>query len=351
MNQQPLWSEQQQPRYPRKTPHFYSWYTLSGLVLLYLIPCVLFTVANVETGSTDISKEPAFYQSLTSAGAIVLLVLHGLILLIDTSNFVTLNGKIRWRSLNGWSRFGLGLVYCGFWIMPPIYLILAVKYRWEVRQQARLPLPPIINGYGANPQIQQYSQVTYAPQPPDNAARTIPSYNQPYPTPLPPRRTKVFISYSHKDTRYLQRLQTHLAHYERLGRIEVWNDTKLSQGALWYEEIKKAAAQTKVAIILVSADYLASRFIVEKELPPLFQAARTEEAIIIPVILSACAFGASQLAPFQAVNDPKTPLSGMTWDETEKIWATVARVVSEAVHAPLPAQEVIKSFPWTQKGV
>lgn len=348
MNQQPLWSEPQQPHYPQKMPRLYSWYTLGGLVTLYVASCVLFTIAGGGTSNPDVSKEPVLYQSLTSAGAIALLVLHGMILLIDAPNFFTLNGKIRWRSLNNWSRIGLGFVYCGFWLMPPVYLALAIKYRWEVKRQARLPLHSIVNGYVVNQQAQQYSQVAHVP---DNAARTIPSYNQQYSLPRPPRRTKVFISYSHKDASYLQRLQTHFSHYERLGRVEVWNDTKLAQGAVWHEEIRKAAAQTKVAVILVSADYLASQFIVEKELPPLLHAARTEEAIIIPIILSACAFGASQLAQFQAVNDPKKPLSSMNWDETEKIWATVARIVSDAVNAPLPAQEVIKSFPWTQRGI
>src|SRR5438270_9912139 len=103
-------------------------------------------------------------------------------------------------------------------------------------------------------------------------------------------RSKVFISYSHKDVRYLRQLQTHLAYYERVGLIEVWDDTKLTPGAVWHEQIENALRQTKVAILLVSADFLASKFIAENELPPLLAAAQSEGAVIISVILSACAF-------------------------------------------------------------
>lgn len=89
-------------------------------------------------------------------------------------------------------------------------------------------------------------------------------------------RTKVFISYSHSDVRYLKQLQTHLAYYERIGLIDVWDDTKLLPGAVWHEEIEKVIQQTKVAILLVSAAFLAPRFIAENELPPLLAAAQTE---------------------------------------------------------------------------
>lgn len=164
-------------------------------------------------------------------------------------------------------------------------------------------------------------------------------------TPIPYNRTKVFISYSHKDAKYLQRLQTHFAHYERMGLVDVWDDTKLPPGTLWQEEIKHVIALTRVAILLVSADFLASQFIAENELPPLLAAAQTQGATIIPVILSACAFEASSLARFQAVNNPSKPISSMNWNEKEKIWATVARIVSNAMNAQQSVARTKNSVP------
>jgi hypothetical protein len=103
-------------------------------------------------------------------------------------------------------------------------------------------------------------------------------------------RTNVFISYSHKDTKYLLRLQTHLTVYERNKLLDIWDDTKILGGALWHEEIQKALKQAKIAILLVSADFLASKFIAENELPPLLFAAKAGGARILPIILSPCGF-------------------------------------------------------------
>lgn len=146
-------------------------------------------------------------------------------------------------------------------------------------------------------------------------------------------RNRVFISYSHSDRKYLDRLKTHLVPYERRGLLSVWDDTQIRPGSIWYEEIKQAIKQTKVAILLVSADFLASRFIAEDELPPLLDAAKSEGAIIIPIILSHCAFEQTELAKFQAINSPSRPLDMMRKSEREEIWARVARIVNESMNA------------------
>jgi TIR domain len=155
-------------------------------------------------------------------------------------------------------------------------------------------------------------------------------------------RSKVFISYSHKDARYLKQLQTHLAYYERMGLVDVWDDTKLHPGTQWQEEIKNVIALTRVAILLVSADFLASQFIAENELPPLLTAAQSEGAVILSVILSACAFEETLLAQFQAVNSPSKPLLSMSKSDKEKTWHLVAKTVKEAINSQPAIEEMSK---------
>src|SRR2546423_5772777 len=146
------------------------------------------------------------------------------------------------------------------------------------------------------------------------------------------RRTKVFISYSHQDAEWLQRLRVHLKPLEREHRIDIWDDTRIRPGSKWRKEIKQALAATKVAVLLVSADFLASDFIATDELPPLLSAAEKEGAVILPVILSPSRFlKTPSLAQFQSVNLPSRPLIGMAKDEQEAVLVSV----SEAIEASL----------------
>jgi hypothetical protein len=146
----------------------------------------------------------------------------------------------------------------------------------------------------------------------------------------PGSRTQIFISYSHQDKSHLERLQVHLEPFRRAG-IDIWDDTRIAAGQQWRHEIEQALAKTKVAILLVSADFLASKFIAENELPPLLASASTGGTLILPVVVGACNFGASALSSFQAVNIPSKPLNSMTRPKREEVWSHVAKVASDAL--------------------
>ncbi|MCX6828446.1 MAG: leucine-rich repeat domain-containing protein [candidate division Zixibacteria bacterium] len=148
------------------------------------------------------------------------------------------------------------------------------------------------------------------------------------------KRNKVFISYSHKDEKWLRRVQTHLKALDNLGIVvNLWDDTKIKSGTRWRPEIEKALSETKVAILLVSTDFLASDFIQEDELPPLLKAAENEGATILSVIIEPCLFDkASKLAEFQAVNEPSKPLSGLKKNEQEEILVSLAKRIAELMN-------------------
>ena len=69
----------------------------------------------------------------------------------------------------------------------------------------------------------------------------------------------------------------------------------------------------KLAILLISTDFLASDFIDEIELPALLKASENNGATILPLILKPSLFAQhKELAEFQSVNDPKKPLSKLS---------------------------------------
>jgi hypothetical protein len=56
-------------------------------------------------------------------------------------------------------------------------------------------------------------------------------------------RTQVFISYSHKDAEWLERLQVHLKPLERKGKLERWDDTCIKTGEKWREAIREVLSE------------------------------------------------------------------------------------------------------------
>jgi len=140
-----------------------------------------------------------------------------------------------------------------------------------------------------------------------------------------PAGQKVFISYSHKDKDFLSRLLVHLRPLEKKGLIDLWVDTRISAGEKWKTEIQKALDQARAGVLLVTADFLASDFIIDNELPPLLKKADEKGTVIIPVILKPCRFTREEaLAAFQSINPPEEPISGMDDHGRELVYDTIA---------------------------
>jgi hypothetical protein len=153
--------------------------------------------------------------------------------------------------------------------------------------------------------------------------------------PAPPKeegatRRKVFISYSHMDGKWLKRLQVHLAPLERSGFVERWDDSKIDAGQMWRDEIEKAMESARVAVLLVSADFMASSFIANDELPPLLSAANQGGATILSVIVSPCIMG--KLSEFQAVNSPSKTLIEMDRGDRERVWIKLVEAITTALN-------------------
>lgn len=142
------------------------------------------------------------------------------------------------------------------------------------------------------------------------------------------KRYKLFISYSHKDERWLRRVRVHLRPLERDYDIEIWDDTRIRAGSNWREEIRRAIQNARVALLLISADFLASDFITYDELPPLLDAAKKNGARIIPLLLSPSRFNDTKnLSIFQAFNSPSDTLIDMAKKERERILVDLTREI------------------------
>jgi hypothetical protein len=145
-------------------------------------------------------------------------------------------------------------------------------------------------------------------------------------------KPKVFISYSHQNRAYIDRLMVHLKPLTKKGLLDIWEDTKIKTGDRWQEEIEKALSEASIAILMVSADFMASDFIIDNELPPLLSKADVNGTKILPVVVSPCRFAREPiLSRFQAANSPSEPLSSMSEDEREKVYDLISHDIERSL--------------------
>jgi TIR domain len=144
---------------------------------------------------------------------------------------------------------------------------------------------------------------------------------------------RIFVSYNHSDENWLRRLQVHLKPLGREGRIDLWDDTQIKVGDEWRIEIANALSSCQAAVLLISADFMASEFIYNNELPPLLEAARRRGVRILSVIVSSSSYEDTELARYQAVNSPSKPLDMMTRGEAEQVFVKLYDVIRDTLRS------------------
>lgn len=148
---------------------------------------------------------------------------------------------------------------------------------------------------------------------------------------LPAKRDQVFISYSRKDSDWLYKLQDALQPYTWNRSLNLWADTKIPPGADWNTEIRNALGAAKVAVLLVTINYLASDFIKNVELPEFIRASKEEGLTLLWVLVGRCGYKETVLVNYEAVNDPKYPLKEMSEAQQETELVRICEEISKAL--------------------
>jgi hypothetical protein len=146
----------------------------------------------------------------------------------------------------------------------------------------------------------------------------------------PHQRTSVFISYSHEDKKWLDKLKKMLVPLERMGTITTWDDTKIKGGADWRKEIDEALSSARVAVLLVTQEFLTSRFIADSELPQVLQAAEREGLTILWVAVEHSFYEPTAIAKYQPANNPRKPLESLRRWQRNKELVNICKQIYQA---------------------
>jgi hypothetical protein len=160
----------------------------------------------------------------------------------------------------------------------------------------------------------------------------------------------VFISYNHKDEDWKDRLVTHLGVLKNEGLIDLWYDRRIKTGESWQQEIETAMNKAAVAILLVSANFLTSAFILEKEVPTLLNRRQNEGLWVFPVIARPCAWTKVKwLSQMQVRPEDGVPLSSGNEHQIDTYLSSIAEEVAQVMEESmalldktLPSSEISK---------
>jgi hypothetical protein len=133
---------------------------------------------------------------------------------------------------------------------------------------------------------------------------------------------KLFISYSHADEAHRQALEKHLALLRRQGVVELWHDRKLLAGAALSPEIDAQLRGADVALLLVSADFLASDYCYDKEMALALELQAAGRMLVVPVILRPCDWHHAPFGHLLAV--PRDGLAVTQWPDRDAAWSDVS---------------------------
>lgn len=144
---------------------------------------------------------------------------------------------------------------------------------------------------------------------------------------------QVFIAYSKDDAAWRKRLTTMLAPLVRVG-LSSWDETHIQPGQSRQPAIEAAIAGASVAVLLVSAGFLATEFLGQELSDMLATAHRDKRLRILWVAVRPSLWHETVLTAYESVHDSDNPLS--TLSDADTALAQICTRIKEAV-APAPA--------------
>jgi hypothetical protein len=160
---------------------------------------------------------------------------------------------------------------------------------------------------------------------------------------------KIFMSYSHADEALRDQLEKQLVMLRREGVIETWHDRRIPPGDNLDRAIDAELQSADVVLLLVSPDFLASRYCFEVEMAAAMERHHAGEARVIPVILRACDWQSSA-APFRNLKAiPRDGKPIMQWADRDEAMLDVVQGIRQAM--PPPSAPAVAPSPKAAKVV
>ncbi|MCB0594506.1 MAG: TIR domain-containing protein [Lewinellaceae bacterium] len=140
----------------------------------------------------------------------------------------------------------------------------------------------------------------------------------------------IFISYAREASIMKSRLVTHLVPLRRMGLVTIWDDGETIPGQEWNAEIKKNLLSAQIILLLIDADFMASNYIWEVEIPLAQERHEQKKCKIIPIYVNHIYSGVLTLKKYQSLPmGPEEPIT--SFSNQDRAWSLVAAGVMRVV--------------------
>lgn len=150
---------------------------------------------------------------------------------------------------------------------------------------------------------------------------------------------KLFISYSHKDESYREQFQNHLSGLKENGLIDTWTDRCIGPGEEWEPEIHKNLANAKFVLLLISSDFLASKYCTGVEMQRALQMHQRGEAIVVPIVIRPVDWMDYEIGKIQALPEWGKPISDH--DSSDAAWVSVVRALKDKIKSANQSNDIV----------
>jgi tetratricopeptide (TPR) repeat protein len=143
------------------------------------------------------------------------------------------------------------------------------------------------------------------------------------------RGIRLFYSYSHQDEALRDQLEKHLALLKQQGVIVEWHDRKITAGTEWEGQIDEQLKSADLILLLISSDFLHSKYCYEVEMQEALRRQAAREAVVVPVILRPVDWESAPFGKLQALPSKGKPIT--TWENQDTAFTDVVQGIRRLV--------------------
>lgn len=146
----------------------------------------------------------------------------------------------------------------------------------------------------------------------------------------PPEPWDVFVSFCEKDRHFWERMEVHLEPIRQRG-VKIYSYDMIEPGDKIRKEVRSALLTAVVAILLISADYLASD-LMRQEFPDLLEQAERNGRRILWLEVGICDLSEMEkLTDYKKIGTGKPPLCRLKQPRQDEIYVELLGVVKKTL--------------------